>query len=73
MQEASRSRAGSRLTDLSGLSRLSGRDYFCGVVDRYWVTIEGRHEGQYFILSAGNPGQCDNEGSKLIVQMLAGL
>lgn len=66
-------RPGSDLHDWSSLAALAGFEYWCDVYDGWWVTIEGRRNGQRFILAASNPNMCEDPGSKVIASLLAGL
>lgn len=64
---------GSPLNDWSALAGLANFDYSCGVMDGYWVTIEGRRNGAVFVLQASNPDSCEDMGSQIIASLLVGI
>jgi hypothetical protein len=57
--------------EIKYIAALSGIQFDCGVLDGYWVEIEGVSNGNYFALEAGNPDSCLDDGSKLIAKVLA--
>ena len=61
------------LSDWSVLAGLGGAEYWCGTEDGWWVTMEGRRNGRWFVLSASNPDHCENIGAKVIAGLLKGM
>lgn len=65
-------RPDSALRDWSSVVGLGGFAYGCAVDDGWWVTIEGRRNDKWFLLTASNPDLCKDLGSKVIAALLDG-
>jgi hypothetical protein len=65
------SRGGDIGNEIKSIAALSGMQFDCGVLDGYWVEIDGISNGNHFALEAGNPDSCSDDGSKLIAKVLA--
>ena len=56
---------------IGDLANLRARDISCGVLDGYWVDIDGVYDGRRFSFSASNPDYCSDNSSKLVVRLLS--
>jgi hypothetical protein len=61
------------LSELSALAELDGRSLACGVLDGYWIEIEGVSGGHRFALYSDNPSECSDDGSKLVAKLSSNL
>jgi hypothetical protein len=59
--------------DVRELAKLSGQSLDCGVLDGEWIEIDGVFAGQRFIIAAGNPDSCEDDGSKLVSKVLGSI
>ena len=51
----------------------SGRELECGVVDGYWVEIDAASGTRRVSLYASNPDVCQDDGSKVVSELLAAI
>jgi hypothetical protein len=58
-------------SEIEALAKLSGLELNCDVVDGYWLEIDGVYGGHRFALGSSNPDKCDDEGSKVVAQIVA--
>lgn len=52
------------------LAQYSDQELQCGVVDGYWLVIEGVSAGRRFALESTNPDSCRDDGSKLVSRVI---
>jgi hypothetical protein len=58
-------------TEIEALANLSGRELECGVMDGAWLEIDGVYNGHPFALGSSNPDQCNDDGSRVVAQVMA--
>ena len=58
---------------IGDLAKLRAQDISCGVLDGYWLDVDGVYAGRRFSFSASNPDSCSDESSKLVVRLLSHL
>jgi hypothetical protein len=56
---------------LEQLAKYSDQELDCGVVDGISISIEGMSAGHRFALESSNPDSCQDDGSKLVLRIIA--